>query len=199
MVSVVKLLPKECIPDLNIKQKTILLKKAFYELPGGDSEETIQYTLDTPVQKNYISFGFSFTTGQNGFNTFEVKRFKKKNGDGLIIFSRFGGTISMYSQDTLKVFSYINGALVENKKQHLLPQSISINNFLKKETPDSIRKLFENSSNTYYSLDPEKPDRIEFNLSFQFISEDLEKWLLGDSFIFIWNGSFFRRKLAFQN
>lgn len=199
MESIVKLLPKGCIPYLNNEQKTILLEKAVYELPGGDSEETIQYILDTPVQKNYISFGFVFITGQNGFNTFEIKRFKKMNGNDLIIFSRFGGVTAMYYQDTLKIFSCINGKLQENMKQDLLPQSISINEFLKKETPASIRKRVENSSNTYYSLDPEKPDQIEFNLSFQFIPEELEKWLLGDSFIFVWNGNSFSRKLAFQN
>jgi len=198
MKSIVRQLPRECTPDLNNRQKETLLKNAFFEFSDADSLETIRYTLDTPVLKNYISFGFDFTTGQSGFGNFELKRFKTVKGSDIIIFSKFGGARWMYTQDTLKVFFVSNGKIIAYKEQTLLPQSIDVSEFLKKQTPDSIRRVIENSSNTYYSLNSEKPNQIEFNLSIPFMPEELEKWLLGDSFIFTWNGKSFNRKLAFQ-
>ena len=199
MQSIVRQLPIECLPDLNIKQRDVLLKKSFLELPDGDSLERVQYELDTPVLKNYISFGLSFPTGQAGFTNFELKRFKTISGSSLIIFSKYGGARSLYSQDTLKIFMLNNGKLMENKGQNLLPQSISFNDFLKKQTPDSIRKKIESYSNSCYYLNREKSKEIEFNLSTPFMSEELEKWLLGDTFIFTWNGKSFKRKLVFGN
>jgi len=197
MQSILLQLPAACTPDLNAKQKATLLKHAFFEF-SDDPEETIHYTLDTPILKNYLSFGFDFTTGQSGFGSFELKRFKTTKGSDIIIFSKYGGARSMYSQDTLKVFVVSNGKLIEQKKQHLLPQSINVGEFLKKQTPDSIRKNIENWSNTYYSLNREKPGQIEFNLSLPFMPEELEQWFLGDTFIFTWNGRSFTRKIGNQ-
>jgi len=199
MQSIVLQLPQAYVPDLDSKQRQLLLKKVFYELPGGDSEETIQYELDTPVLKNYIHFGFNFTTGQAGFGSFELKRFKRITGQDLIIFSRFGGASSLYEQHYLKIFFLDKGKLTEDRKQKLLPQSINLIAFLKKQTPDSIRKKIEGSINSCYSLDPEKDNQIEFNLSTQFMDDSLKKWLLGDSFIFTWNERSFSRKLVFAN
>ena len=199
MKSIIRLLPIECTPDLTQKQKNLLLKQSTFELPGGDSLERIEYSLDTPVLKNYASFQFNYTTGQSGFGIFELKRLKTTAGIQMIIFSRYGGARTLYSQDTLKIFTLSNGRLVEDKEQRLLPQSIDYNEFLKKKTPDSIRKRIESYTNRCYFLDPEKPNQVEFNLYTSFMGEELNDWLLGDSFIFTWNGRYFKRRLAFSD
>lgn len=199
MKSIVMQLPKDCTPDLNIRAKKVLFKKASYELTTGDSMERIQYELDTPVLRNYTSFQFSFLTGQSGFGVFEIKRFKTRDNNELILFSKYSGTRSLYSQDTLRIFVRENSKLIEDKAQSLLPQTISISAFLKPGTPDSIKEKIENYANCCYYFNPEKQRQIQFKLFNPLLDDELEKWLLGNSFVFTWNGSSFSRKLVFEN
>ena len=79
MVSIFRMLPANCTPGLDLKAKNILLKKGTYILPGGDSVETVQYEIDTTHTDDYIYFGSSFTTGQNGFDEFQIRKFTRTN------------------------------------------------------------------------------------------------------------------------
>jgi hypothetical protein len=195
--SIFRQLPIECTPDLNNKEKEILLQKHSYTIPGGDSIETVNYTIDD-MSKDYMQYEYSFTTGQNGFNIYELKVFKSLNGSDIIIFSTYGGTRASFFQNDLKIFYLKNGHLVEDKKQRLLPQSISIDHFLKKKTPDSIKKIIEQAMSTSYFLTSERKKSIEFTIYPEYPLKEYEKWILGYSFIFTWTGNKFIRKINLE-
>ena len=194
MAEIFKLLPPECTPELNSKQRDTLLKNGEYILPGGDSLETIEYELDSSGFSDYLRYGFHFTTGQNAFLSIELRKFRRNNGRILIVYSRVGGMLRAYDQHEIFIFDYKDSKLVLNR-QKLLPLNIPINDFLKNGTPDSIAKKIENYVMATYSLQPENPISISFDLYPSVPLDDLEKYLLTDSMLFIWNGKSFGRKL----
>ena len=80
MESIFNLLPPESTPELNSEQKKILLKNKEYIIPNGDSLETVKYSLEIDETNQYLRYEYYFTTGQKGFNSYEIRKFKKKDG-----------------------------------------------------------------------------------------------------------------------
>lgn len=193
MAEIFKLLPADCTPELDSKQRDTLLENAEYTLPGGDSLETIEYTIESDLP-NYLLYNYGFSTGQNGFIAFELKKFTRTDGSILIVYSRYGGTLRAYHQHDLKIFDYKNNKLILNKEK-LLAQTISIKRFLRKGTPDSIAKKIESYVMATYDLDPENQKSVSYNLFPAVLLDDLEKYLLSDSMILTWNGKSFTKKL----
>jgi hypothetical protein len=192
MTSIFKLLPAECTPNLNNEQKKTLLKNGSYTMPGGDSTDTQQYTIDTIQSADYLSYVYDHTTGQRGFNVFELKRFNLEAGGYLIVFSRFGGAPVTFSQQDLKIFTFKNNVLIENKKQRLLPRGIKLDEFLAKQTPVDSRKTLNQNYCDAFELKPGKADELEYQISFPMyeLKED-EKWVIAEAVVFKWNGHSF--------
>ena len=90
-----KLLPASCTPEISKKERNLLLKHGEYIIPGGDSDETVKYTVEE-VSNNYLQYEYSFTTGQRAFNEYELKVFKQKNGQAMILYSNYGGLPAAY-------------------------------------------------------------------------------------------------------
>jgi hypothetical protein len=195
MAEIFRLLPAECTPELDSKQRDTLLKNGEYILPGGNSLETVKYIIDVTPSPFYLRYEYSFTTGQRGFLAFELKKFIKKDGSIIIVFSRYGGVPVDAHQQELIVFNYKDKKLMPNK-ENLLSKEIPIKNYLKSKTPDSIAIKIENIMNTSYSLDSENLNSISFNLFPVIPLEELEKYILGDSISFTWDGKKFIKKLV---
>ena len=187
-------LPGACTPELNKEERKLLLQNAAYIIPGGDSIETARYTIDS-ISNDYLHAEYDFTTGQRGFNSYELKRFKTTKGPDMILFSTFGGTRASFFQNELRVFYLQNKKLVEDSHQKLLPQSVPVNDFIKKQTPDSVKKIIEQAMSTAYVFDTEKKNSIVFTLYTQYQVDKFEKWILGYTFLFTWTGEKFTRKL----
>lgn len=192
MTSIFRLLPVECTPELNSKQKEILLKQKEYTFPDGDSTDTEKYTLEIDETKQYLRYEFYFTTGQQGFNSYEIRKFKKQDGSSLIIFSNYGGLKRAFDQNDIYAFIYKNKKLIKLHKQ-LLPAKMDVNVFLRTNTPDSIRQKAKSYSNCSYDLSPELKNTIAYRLFFQIIDEKVDKYLLGDTVFFTWTGSSLKR------
>ena len=184
-------LPKDCIPDLNISQKKFLLKNKEYILPGGDSLETIKYTIAVDEKNQYLSCKMNFTTGQNGFSIIQIRKFIKKDGGSLIVFSRYGGLLHSYFQDEIRCFNSRNNKLTEIKNKPL-PDSIGINRFFKSNTPDSLRVKLGSYISTSNDLRPELENAIAFKIFSQVNDGEAEKYIIGNSMHFIWTGLKFR-------
>jgi hypothetical protein len=192
MVSIFKLLPPDCTPELNSKQKDTLLKNKEYIIPGGDSIETVKYEFEIDEANKYLKYDYYFTTGQRGFISFEVRKFKKTDGSSLILFSRYSGAPAAFDQTDIYAFKYQNNKLIRITKE-LLPKETSVNIFLKANTPDSIRKKVETYSSRSYDLSPELKDSIEYKLFFEIINDEIEEYLLGDTVIYKWTGEVFKQ------
>jgi hypothetical protein len=193
-VTFFRLLPPDCTPDLNAKEKNALLRKGTYTIPGGDSIETIQYTIDTTESKNYLRYEYGFTTGQRGFVVFELRKLLRKNGEPLLIFSRYGGAPAAYDQHELRLFSYKSGKLAEINN-NLLPKEIDIQDFLETGTPDSIKNKIESYVNITYDLYPNVKNAVSMRLFQQVFLNDYENYLVGTELLFTWDGNTFSRKI----
>src|SRR6201989_3537579 len=83
MDSIFRLFPVTCTPELNSKQKDTLLRTKDYIIHGGDTIETVKYELEIDETQQYLRYDYYFTTGQKGFNTYELRKFKKKDGSSV--------------------------------------------------------------------------------------------------------------------
>lgn len=188
-----KQIPAEWTPELSSKQKDTLLQKGNYIIPGGDSLNTTKYVVDITTT-DYLSSEYSFTTGQKAFIHFELRRFTNTNGRQFIVYSTCSGMRKAYSQADLMIFDIENGILKQNIHQKLLPETIAITDFVKKETPDSIKVKIEKAVNDCYDLYPASKNEITFRIHLNW-SEDFEQWLIGNTLSFTWNGHSFDKKI----
>jgi hypothetical protein len=122
-------LPNECIPEINKKERQILLQKGEYIIPGGDSIDTEKYDIEEGEStKDFLRVESSFTTGQRAFLAIELRIFKKSNDDTILIYSRYGGAEHFFYQQELIIFNIRNGGLKENM-EHLLQIPLTLWNF----------------------------------------------------------------------
>lgn len=192
MASIFGLLPLNCTPELNSKQKDALLKNKEYIIPGGDTSETVKYELEIDEAKQYLRYHYYFTTGQKGFNTYEVRKFKKKDGSSLIIFSTYGGLTKAFDQTEIYAFKYQGKALAKLNNQ-VLSTKIDANIFLRANTPDSIRKKVQLYSSCSYDLSPALKNSIAYRIFFEILDDENQKYLLGDTVLFTWTGESFKQ------
>lgn len=196
LITIFKHLPLDCTPELSKKQKDTLLLQGEYILPGGDSIETVKYTIDTTlIKKGYLSYEYNFTTGQNGFIAFELRRFRRANGTLIFVYSRYGGMLRAFEQQDVIIYELKNGKLVINN-DGLLPSEIPIKDFFIKDTPKDIIAYASKYVNQSYSLYPDNSSSISYTIDPQFPNEEEnKKYILGYTIVFTWNGNRFIKKL----
>jgi hypothetical protein len=195
MSSIFRQLPEICTPELSHKQRDTLLKEGKYILPGGDSDETVEYTIDTSENNDYLSYEYNFTTGQNGFIVFALRRFQKSDGESIVIFSRYGGMKRAFGQQDLKFFDIKEHSLSEINASQFLPDSISIEQFVKKQTPDSTKARIRNGCSSFYNLYTDKLNQIEFDIYPEYSLDEFEKWIISYTVTFTWTGNSFINQL----
>ncbi len=87
-----KILPAFYIEDLNSPAKDSLLQGKNYYPANNDSEEVIVYKLEElDLKNNFLRVEMSYETGQNAFVSFELRSFKARNGNSIIVFSSSSG------------------------------------------------------------------------------------------------------------
>jgi hypothetical protein len=188
--AIFKMLPLDCTPELSKSERDSLLHYGIYILPGGDSIETVRYVLDTTGDAGYFNYGYSYTTGQNGFLFFEILNLSRSDGGRLILFSRVGGVPRMFHQQEVRSFNLLNGELAENKKK-LLPSSINLRHFVSAATPDSILSHIDNFVSYSYDFHIEAPNTIKFTVLFDDV---ITPYIVRDTVYFKWKGRKFIRK-----
>jgi len=189
-------LPADCTPDLTVSQRDTLLQKLEFIVPGDDSMQIVKYDIDTSKAEFYLRYEYSFTTGQRGFISFELRKFTKDNGQSFVVFSRYGGTPHAFAQHDLKIFTINNNNLIEESSQNLLPKNMPLNMFIKSETPDQSKKRIAVAVDCRYDMTPDKQNEIEFEIYPQTPLEQDEKWVIGYSYTYTWTGKAFERKLT---
>lgn len=195
MATIFMLLPASYTPGLDAKQRALLLRDKIYIVPGGNAVETIKYELRLNEKENYLQFGSHFTTGQNGFSAFEIKKLVGHGARPLIVYSHYGGMLRAYDQVSLKLFHYQNKKLVPLKKI-LVPQTLDISAFLKAGTPDSVKNKLASYISSSYDLDPGTANSIAFRIYFGVNVDDYKEYILGVTMMFTWTGKIFEQKLT---
>ncbi|MCC6371293.1 MAG: hypothetical protein IT236_09840 [Bacteroidia bacterium] len=192
MAAIFKLLPLDFTPELSQTQKDSLIKYGEFIIPGGDSTNTTKYSIDLS-DKDYLFCNYYFTTGQKAFFIIELRRFICADGRQVIVYSKYGGMQKVYSQAELRFFYVQKNVLKEDFNQKILPPEVTVTRFIKKETPDSIKKQIKNAVNDFYDLNPTDKNELSFRISLMY-TNDFEKYLTGDKLTFVWNGTRFVRK-----
>jgi hypothetical protein len=187
--------------ELDAKARDSLLQGKDFYPAHNDSEEIVVYKLAVlDTQKNFLRIEASFESGQAGYWTMELRSFKTKTGNSIVIFSAVGGAHNMFSQNEFIVYTYKKTkGLVQTNNLGLIPD-VSIKNFVKPGTPASIIKKYDSYSSVAYELGYEE-ENITLRLSEDFDLGKLDKkWLLGDAIEFLWAGDhFIRRKPGFKH
>ena len=194
MAAIYKLLPSTCTPELNAKDKTILLKNKEYIKPGEDSGESVTYTIDINEKKNYLSYEYDISAdgGQLGFLIFEIRKFIKTGGGSLIVFSQYGGTRAAYAQQEIDFFEIYQNKLVQLKEE-LLPANIEYKFFIKQKCLDSSGKQALMYSSSAYDLNPENKNEILFRINLIDTEDENKKCFWGDQLAFKWTGRSFTK------
>jgi hypothetical protein len=188
--TIFKLLPVDCTPDLSKAERDSLLINRTYTLPGGDSTDTVQYSLDTTGDADFFSYGQYYTTGQRGFLHFEVLSLPRSDGGKVILFSRVGGAPFTFSQQELRVFNFSKGRLKESKEK-LLPVTVDPKHFLSAGTPDSIMKHIDNYISSSYDFAAGIKNTIAYQL---LIDDAIKRYVEREVVYFKWNGKKFVMK-----
>ena len=194
MTKIFKLLPPECTPGLNLKQRDSLIEHSLHALPGGDLEKTIaMYEMAYQGVPNYLQYVYYPTNGQEGFIAFELRKFVRNDGSILIVYSKYRGTYDKFSQQSLMIFDYKNNELILNK-EHLLPGKMDIKFFVKPNTPATAIAKINDSVSLSYNLDF-YDTTIYFGIYPSSSLGQEDSFIIGYNISFIWNGKVFIRKL----
>jgi len=184
-----KQLPDSLFFELTESGKDSLLQFKKYIIPGGDSISTVQYSIEVDDEKHLNCF-YYYTTGQRGFLTTQIKLIPKDRSSYLVILSQYGGVPTDYYNRNLNLYNFNNGVLQEIPNT-ILPEQIAHKQFLKSDTPDSIKTDIQTHSNECYLLDTEKEDIIEYRVGSPIIGFE---WFEYEVIRFTWNGSSFSQE-----
>jgi hypothetical protein len=195
-----KILPRSYTPEFSSKTKDSILQGKGYYPADNDSESIVVYKLERfDSVKNFLRIEMSFETGQRGFSIYELRSFKAKDGSPIVVFSNFSGAPHGADQNDLSVFLYTKANKLIRTSSHGLIPKISLKDFVKPNTPDSIIKEY----NGYFIMNYElgnRGDNISIYMHCDIYLEEFHKWQLGDTIEFIWNGErFIRQKPKFDD
>jgi len=185
-------LPTQYTPDLTPGAKDSLLRFNTYSFPGGDSIESKLCRYTSPTEDHLI-IEYAFTSGQNDFTIIQLRKILKTDGKPCLIYARYGGAGRSFTQQGLRVFTYANNVLTDDKS-FSLPEIIHANEFFKPGTPDSTRSIHASTISTSYDLKPSGFDAIEY-LAYPQLAADYD--LLETEVIrFTWDGRTFKRTIG---
>lgn len=177
--------------DLSLATRdSMLAGKTFYPANNTD-EEIMAYNLCASTEtSDYICVSLSFETEQRAEGLIEVRGFRKKNGQRLVLVSQTGGVFRVsYHQQKLTQFLYTSGGKLIQQSKVLLPP-LNENLFLRPGTPDSVRLKVRNNSNLHYDLHQTKVSACLESYTL-LRDESIRKWLKGDCIYYEWTNDRF--------
>lgn len=195
-----KKLPAAYTKEFSAKTKDSLLGGKSYYPASNDSEEVIVYKLEQlDLERNWLRIEMGYESGQRAFKTIELRSFKTKTGNSIIVFSDYSGVSHQSWQNNISVFSYTRAKKMRKIPPPGLITKFSIKEFLKINSPDSIIKKYEGYFSVNYELGY-RGSNITLNLYGALYENDFDSWLAGDVIEFIWNGDrFIKQKPTFKD
>ncbi|MFD0998239.1 hypothetical protein ACFQ21_02935 [Ohtaekwangia kribbensis] len=194
MFDILKLIPQDLLEGIDVDS---LIKNKSYYPPDNTEEEIIKYTI--AVENDAIGvlrIEMSFETGQRAFIIHELKRIEITDKEFLVVYSRVSGAPIVFAQSELQTYLFKNGILTKTKDP-LLPLTIGLADFLKRNTPDSLIQKYSQYSNHCYELIYEGRN-ICYVLYENFDLGNLDKsWLLGNKIEFVFRKRKFKRLLPY--
>jgi hypothetical protein len=185
-------LPDHYMPQLSKTAKDSLLRFNTYIFPGGNSIETKKCTFSAETDDHLI-VEYGYTTGQQDFKIFQLRKILKSDGTPCVIFARYEGLDRSFVQQGLYVFAYKNNTLVKDPSI-ILPETVSVKEFFKAGTSDATIKQHEKVISTSYDLKPTGFDAIEY---LAFPQSEMEYDLLETEVIrYTWDGKGFKRSIG---
>ncbi|MCX6271399.1 MAG: DUF3256 family protein [Bacteroidetes bacterium] len=189
------LMPDSLVDNLSFNDRTkILTKGKLY--PSTNNAQSIEvYTLEQQdTIKNYLRIELSYESGQAAYVIFEIRSFNTSKGDKVIVFSNVGGAHNDYNQNELVFFDFKKGKLQVSRTDYL-PRTIGLKDFIKFNTPDSLREKYDEYSCSSYELGYDGNNiTYRLNDNYLFDNEFDSSYILGNSIEFRWNGNRFERQ-----
>lgn len=100
--------PEELIPGLTADQRDKLAQTRSFYFPKSDQREVMKYDLET-AGPDHMLIRSTMPSGQSGFFNIELRRFERGNGSYFWLYSKYGGTRSVFEQHELFGLEEING------------------------------------------------------------------------------------------
>jgi hypothetical protein len=190
ILEVFKLLPADQLFGLTKGTRDSMLKGKTYYPAENDSNsiEAYNYGISNLV-KDYMYVSMSYETEQRGTAMIEIRSFKIKDQD-LILVSGTGGVWQVnYQQNALAAYIYDQHKKLVPYRKKLLPEN-QVSIFLKPGIPDSVKKMILNNANLTYNFSKEYPT-LALNSQYLLNSPVSRKWLKGSEAEFTWTGDHF--------
>jgi hypothetical protein len=197
MIEILRKLPNEPIPHIMIDS---LEKNNVYFPPDNSKEESIRYSLSSVNDTiGTLRIEMVFDTGQRGFGITELRRFRVKKNEFIVIYSSITGAPIAFGQDELITYRIKNGQVTKDSNS-LLPRDIGLKDFVKLNTPDSVISKYSQYSSQSFEL-INYGNNICFILHDNFDFYGIDKsWLLGNRIEFVFQKNRFKRSPPyFQN
>jgi len=187
-------LPKECTPGLNSAHRKTLIETDECEVSNHGNKDAITYTIDTATD-NYLEYEYTNSSGEGSHSSFEIKRLVTSKGDSILLFAKNSDTRDSTTIYTLKVYN-ISGRSLTPNADNLLPKNLDYSIFLKDNTPTLVKPYIEETSLYAFDLNASSKDQIVFYITLN--SDNDKKWLVGNSMVLTWTGSYFTGTIGFQ-
>jgi hypothetical protein len=190
ILEVFKLLPADQLFGLTTGTRdSMLLGKTYYPAENdSNSIEAYNYGISDFV-KDYMYVSMAYETKQRGSGMIEIRGFKIKGGD-LILVSSTGGVWQVnYHQNDLVAFIYDRNKKLTPYRKKLFPEKQE-SIFMKQGISDSTKKMILNNANLTYDFNNENPT-LTLNSPYLLDNPVIRKWLKGDQVKFIWTGDHF--------
>jgi len=204
-----KLVPTEYVDSMSVADRVKLMNNdTFYPKDNDDScieEYHLEY-LDT--ERNFLRVESDYKTGQAAYGIIELRSFTKKNGNKILVVSNGAGIHQEFHTNEIVVFDYQKGKL-QISRTASLPSHLDVNNFIKTNTPDSLKTEYLSFSGSYdlgiidgiaQDVNGKTNSRPLPNITYKLYDQEMDwynidgSYLLGNTIEFIWNGDRFVRQ-----
>ncbi len=178
--------PEELIPGLTADQRVKLAQTRSFYFPATDERELVKYDLETEGL-DHILIRSTMLSGQSGFFNIECRRFERADGSYFWLYSKYGGTRSVFEQHEL-----FGLQRVEGKWEKIDPPGLPVrlDNLLfadRELTGEELASL--QSWSSYFDLTNEANDFITY-LLFPTGSTQIDTFFR-EQLTFQWNGERF--------
>ena len=188
-----KALPEDYVGLSQSERQELLAEGEFYPEENTPEEVAVYRVSEARShgEKHLMGVELGFETGQRGFNIKEMKAWTHDEGYTIFGFSRVAGAPAYYGQAELRFFRFEDEQLIE--LEELIPPELSVDAFVKPDTPDTTQASYENSSSSLVRLYGEE-GHVYWMLDDRHLhSDDGDSWLLGNAIRFRWTGTAFER------
>jgi hypothetical protein len=189
--TIFKLLPPAFIYELTDITRDSMLEGKTYYPSENDSNAVLAFNYGGSTFVNdYLYVSMAYETSQRGTGMVEIRGFKLKEKD-LIIVSGTGGVEGVnYQQQDISAFIYDRESGLISYKAKIFPDW-SVDLFLKSGVPDPVKKEMLSNANLIFDF---SNTNVFLSLKSSFLLDNqlYRKWLNGDCIRYKWTGKRFK-------